>query len=333
MPIYAAIDVGTNTVRFLVAEALSQEAFKVLHEEQIITRLGEGLIQSGFLQEGAMARTASAIRRFAEEAKQHRALAISAVATSAVREAANGPEFVARVQKEAGLPLRVIDPEEEARLAILGVSHALGFPDRALLVIDVGGGSTEFAFAQGLVPKAVVSTDLGVVKLTEGFLKSDPPRADELNRLAEAVRKRIKGVILSWSRVWGEGCRGSAPSPPEPTPYTPYPTPCDFVGTGGTATTLAAIDLKLQVYDGKKITGHRLSLGRVKELCAQLQAMPLRERCRVPGLEAARADLIVAGAIVILEGLEGLGYDQIIVSDGGLREGILLDLLRHQEPR
>lgn len=315
MPTYAAIDVGTNTVRLLIAEALSQEAFKVLHEEQIITRLGEGLIQSGFLQVGAMARTASVIRRFAEEAKQHRALAISAVATSAVREAANGPEFVARVQKEAGLPLRVIDPEEEARLAILGVSHALGFPDGALLVIDVGGGSTEFAFAQGLVPKAVISTDLGVVKLTEGFLKSDPPKADELNRLAEAVRKRIKNIkVLNLT-----------------TGHWPLAT--DLVGTGGTATTLAAIDLKLQVYDGKKITGHRLSLGRIKELCAQLQAMPLRERCRVPGLEAARADLIVAGAIVIREGLEGLGYDQITISDGGLREGIFLDLLRHQEPR
>lgn len=328
---YAAIDVGTNTVRLLVAEAVSQEDFKVLHEEQIITRLGEGLIQSGFLQEGAMARTASAIRRFMEKAKELHALAISAVATSAVREAINGLEFMACVQKEIGLSLRVIDPEEEARLAILGVSHALGFPEGAFLVIDIGGGSTEFAFAQHFMPKVVISTDLGVVKLTESFLKSDPPRAEELNRLAEHVRRRIRKVKIHLPPDVGDWMLEARS--PSSHPASRIPSRSDLVGTGGTATTLAAIDLKLQVYDGKKITGHRLSLGRVKELCTQLQAMPLRERRMVPGLEAARADLIVAGAILVIEALEGLGYDHLMVSDGGLREGILLDLLRHQEPR
>ncbi|MBI3989862.1 MAG: Ppx/GppA family phosphatase [candidate division NC10 bacterium] len=308
MPIYAAIDVGTNTIRLLVAEADAPGDFRLVSEEQAITRLGEDLLRTGSLKEEAMVRTTAVLRRYAEIARRHGAEAVLAVATSAVREAMNGEDFSAKVLEETGLALRIIPSEEEARLAILGVSRALGFPSEDLLVLDVGGGSVEFALARDVRPKAIISTDLGVVKLTEGFLKSDPPTLGELQALREAIRRRIKGVRASLPDL-----RGAL-----------------LVGTGGTATTLAAIHLKLVVYDPEKVNGTSLSLEQVEGLLRSLAKMSHRERLQVPGLEQGREDLIVAGAAVVLETMQGLSFPSLLISDGGLREGILLDLLERR---
>lgn len=308
MPTYAVIDVGTNTVRLLVAEADTPDVFRLLYEEQAMTRLGEGLVRSGSLQEEAMARTTTVLRRLTEIARRYRVQAMDAVATSAVREAANARAFIARVQEEATLPLRMISAQEEARLTTLGISHAMGFSHERFLMMDIGGGSTEYAFAEGSILKAAVSTDLGTVKLTERYLHSDPPRTDELRSLTGTIRTRLR----------------------ELQPSLPDLTGTSLVGTAGTVTTLAAIDLGLSVYDRRKVNGHRLSFPRVRELFHRLAGLQLDERRRVPGLEAGRADIIVAGAAVVCESLEGLGYPFLRVSDGGLREGLLLDFLRQK---
>jgi exopolyphosphatase/guanosine-5'-triphosphate,3'-diphosphate pyrophosphatase len=234
---------------------------------------------------------------------------VSVAATSAVREARNGEEFVAEVGREAGLALRVIDGEEEARLTLLGVRHGLRLESRRVLAIDIGGGSTEFILAKGDVIEGVVSTGLGVVKLTEQHLVSDPPSVDERRRLEDAVGTRIERLRLE----------------------LPGLEEAQLVGTAGTVTTLAAIDLALVTYDRQEVRGHCLSLARVRELLDRLGALAHRERRQVPGLEPGRADIILAGAAILAVSMERLGYHELRVSDDGLREGILLDLLRRRD--
>ena len=311
MAVYAAIDIGTNTLRLLVAETVGPDDYTVLHEEQQITRLGEGLRSTGVLQDAPRRRSLTVLRRFAELARSLKAGEIVAVATSAVREARNGQEFVAEVWREAGLALRVIDGEEEARLTLLGVRHGLRLGSRRVLAIDIGGGSTEFVLARGEVIEGIVSTGLGVVKLTEQYLVSDPPTVDERRRLEEFVGTRI-------DRLRRE---------------LPGLEAAQLVGTAGTVTTLAAVDLALVTYDRQKVRGHCLSLARVRELLDRLAALALRERRGIPGLEPGRADIIIAGAAILAVSMERLGYHELRVSNDGLREGILLDLIRKQNFR
>ncbi|MBI2902452.1 MAG: Ppx/GppA family phosphatase [Candidatus Methylomirabilis oxyfera] len=311
MAVHAAIDIGTNTLRLLVADAVGPDDFTTLHEEQEITRLGEGLMPTRLLQDAPRRRSLTVLRRFADLARSFKAVEVAAVCTSAVREARNGEEFVAEVGREVGLALRVIDGGEEARLTLLGIRHGLRLGLRRVLAIDIGGGSTEFILAKGDVIEAVVSTGLGVVKLTERYLVNDPPTVDEQRQLEEVVGARIDRL------------RGELPGLEE----------AQLVGTAGTVTTLAAIDLALVTYDRQKVQGHCLRLARVREFLDRLAALPLRERRGVPGLESGRADIILAGAAVLAVSMERHGYNELRVSDDGLREGILLDLLRKQGRR
>ena len=223
MPVYAAIDVGTNTLRLLIAETVGPDDYTVLHEEQEITRLGEGLLPTRLLQDAPRRRSLTVLKRFADTARSFKAGEIASVATSAVREARNREEFIAEVGRETALALRVIDGREEARLTLLGVRRGLRLGLRRILAIDIGGGSTEFVLARGEVIEGIVSTGLGVVKLTEQYLVSDPPTIGELRGLKEVVGARV-------DRLRGElpGLEGA-----------------QLVGTAGTVTTLAAIDLAL----------------------------------------------------------------------------------------
>ena len=262
MAVYAAIDVGTNTLRLLVAEAVGPDEFTILHEEQEITRLGEGLLPTRLLQDASRRRSLTVLRRFADLARSFKAGEIASVATSAVREARNREEFLAETARETGLALRVIDGREEARLTLLGVRHGLRLGLRRILVMDIGGGSTEFVLATGEAIEGIVSTGLGVVKLTEQYLVSDPPTAGELRRVEGVVGTRVDRL------------RRELPGLEE----------AQLVGTAGTVTTLAAIDLALVTYDLQKVQGHCLGLARVMELLDRLVALPLRERRAIPGL-------------------------------------------------
>jgi exopolyphosphatase / guanosine-5'-triphosphate,3'-diphosphate pyrophosphatase len=303
---FAVIDVGTNTVRLLIADADGPSAYQAVQSAQEITRLGEGAHARHELQAAPMERTLKALARFRELARATGAHEILAVGTSALREASNRDAFLARAREDLGLDVSVVSGETEARLALLGVRAALPQLAPRFLMMDIGGGSTEFVRADGDQARDVLSIGLGVVRLTEAFLSRDPPAAEELQAASRAAKDLLIGVR--------EALAGLSAQDP-------------LVGTAGTVTTLAAIDLALDPYDAARVTGHTLSRGRIAALLEVCATRPLARRRTLPGLEPGRADVIVAGAIICGTVMDVLGFPALTVSDGGLREGILIDWL------
>jgi exopolyphosphatase/guanosine-5'-triphosphate,3'-diphosphate pyrophosphatase len=294
--ILAGIDIGTNTLRLLIAD-IDRHSFRILHSGRIITRLGEQLDHTGTLSNAAMQRSLEALAAFASDISRRLLDGVRVVATSALRKAENTPEFVRRVRGHTGLEIQVIAGEEEARLTMLGVSRSLGLDPG--LVIDIGGGSTEI-----VVPdrSAEISLPLGAVYLTERFLSQDPPLPTELDRMRREIRATLHSTDI------------------------PDRGPGDLVGTAGTVTTLASMDLALVEYDPDRITGHLLSNDTVKGMILRLSRTPLAERATIPGIELGREDIILAGAVIADEIMLHFGYERMIVSDWGLREGIVFDL-------
>jgi len=307
----AAIDLGTNTVRILVAEADPATGLAAVWADQVVTRLGEGLTERGALSASAAERTFATIRRYRDRACDLGAAEVLLVATAAVRQARDGGEFLRRLQAEPGIVPRVVTGEDEARLTLLGASWGLGHVAGTFGLLDVGGGSTEVLVARGARVLAVVSLDLGVVGLIERFFASDPVTALELRACRAYVDARLSDE--AWSRI---------------RPHAPV----TLVATAGTPTTLASLDLGLREYDPRRVQGHRLGADAIGRLTTSLAALPLAERARLPGLEPARADVIVPGAIVLASALAGLGLPAAVVSDTGLREGILLDAVGWRPP-
>jgi exopolyphosphatase / guanosine-5'-triphosphate,3'-diphosphate pyrophosphatase len=306
----AAIDVGTNTIRLLIGEPDGRGGYRPVFGAQEITRLGQGLQPDKTLKPEPMRRSLAVLARYRAIAADHGVGPIAAAGTSALREAANRDEFLARARREADLPIAVISGEEEARLTLLGIRSSLDPPPRCMLMLDIGGGSTELLLADGPRALGLVSTGLGAVKLAEGYLADDPPTPAQMDAAGRAADQRFARVREGELPAWTE--------------------PPVFVGTAGTITTLAAVDLALAPYDPARVTGHRLTRDRVEHLVADLASLPLSRRREVRGLEPARADIIVAGALICLSALRTLDFPGLVVSDGGLREGILLDLLdRH----
>ncbi len=301
----AAIDLGTNTVRLLVVEA-SGAAWRALHEEQRVTRLGAGQAGTGILQPAAMRRTAEVVAAFARRAEDLGVRDVRIVATSAVREAANGAEFLAQVRSSSGRQVRVISGEDEARLTLLGVTEALPDLRGDFLLFDIGGGSTEFVLSRAGRASQAVSVKLGVVELAERFMDQGPVDHTRYDAMAAEVGARLAAGLT------GPILRHGAPA---------------LVGSAGTVTTLAALDLGLESYDPVRVQGHRLTRAAVAELGGRLAALRLAERAALPCLEPGRADLIVAGSAICLEALDRLGFAALVVSDRGLREGILCEIL------
>jgi len=308
--ILAGIDIGTNTLRLLVAET-GPDSFHEIYADRKITRLGQELDRSGMLTREAEERSLAVLRDFAENIRRHAALHTAAIGTSALRTASNTAQFIEEVHKRTGLDIRVISGEEEARLTLVGVSRTLkgigGSQSDALesaLVIDIGGGSTEIIMTHPARAATMASLPLGAVYLTDRYVKSDPPKPAEIALLRRAVRDNL------------EQCSSTVVSGPAKT----------LVGTAGTITTLAAMDLKLAEYDPGKINGHVLSRETVNVIVQQLSVSTLKQRRSLPGLETGREDIILAGAVVTGEIMARFGFSMMLVSDWGLREGIVLDL-------
>jgi exopolyphosphatase / guanosine-5'-triphosphate,3'-diphosphate pyrophosphatase len=301
----AGIDLGTNTVRLLVVESSGVD-WRELHAEQRVTRLGEGQAGTGVLQATPMRRTAGAIADFCRRAEEMGADDVRIVGTSAVREARNGAEFLAHVRSSTGRQVRVISGEEEARLTLLGVTR--GLPDLRgdFLLFDIGGGSTEFVLSRGGRAAEAVSVKLGVVELAERFMDEGPVDRGRYDAMSAEIRVRLAAGLTEAIR------RHGAPA---------------LVGSAGTVTTLAALDLGLDVYDPLRVHGHRLTRGTVIALATRLSGLTVAERAALPCLEPGRADLIIPGSGICLETLDGLGFDALVVSDQGLREGILYEIL------
>ncbi len=308
--ILAGIDIGTNTLRLLIAET-RPGSFHEIYSDRRVIRLGQDLDRGGMLTRDAEDRALKALGDFTENIRRYSALHTAAVGTSALRSASNAVPFIERVKTKTGLDIRVITGEEEAKLTLAGVVRAVkGFvgPHRhaldSSLVIDIGGGSTEIIETRPAEETAIVSLPLGAVYLTDRYAKNDPPTKAEMALLRRAVKDSLdkhRGMMQ--------------PGPGKA-----------FIGTAGTITTLAAMDLSLSEYDPRKINGHILSRESVNEIVRRLAASTLKERRSIPGLEHGREDIILAGAVVVQEIMELSGFSSMVVSDWGLREGIVLDL-------
>jgi len=302
---FAAIDVGTNTVLLLVAERRGA-GFAPLAERAEITRLGRGVDRSGRLDPAAIRETVEVLSRYAAEARSLGAEGIACVATSAVRDASNGEEFFSEAERAAGVRPEVISGEEEARLVYQSAWRDFGAPDRAaaaLAVLDVGGGSTEFTWGRGPEPEERTSLRIGAVRLTERVAPRDPVPPEDLERLRAAAREAVADLPASRPRLGGSR----------------------LVAVAGTVTTLAAVEQALPAYDAGAVHGSTLALGALERLLARLAALPLSERARLPGMEPKRADVIVAGCVLVLEAMRATGFDRLTVSDRGVRWGLLHD--------
>jgi exopolyphosphatase/guanosine-5'-triphosphate,3'-diphosphate pyrophosphatase len=301
----ATVDLGTNTVRLLVVES-ADGAWRPLHETQRVTRLGEGQAAAGRLLPEPMRRTAAAVAEFSRAARGWGAASVRIVATSAVREATNREEFVARVEAESGERVEVVSGEDEARLTLQGVASGLPGLTDSFVLFDIGGGSTEFVLARGGRPAAAVSLRLGVVSLQEEWGEPGPVSWERFARMRGLIERRLRDEVPD--AIAGAGAS-------------------ELVGTAGTVTTLAALDLALPGYDARRVHGHRIGRATVERQLARLGALDVAERGRLPCLEPGRADVIIPGIAICLATMARFGRDSLVVSDRGLREGILCELL------
>lgn len=301
---YAAIDVGTNTVLLLVAERRGAALVPVLERAEI-TRLGRGVDATGRLDPAAIRETVVAVAAFAAAARALGATSIAAVATSAVRDAANGAEFFEAAHAAAGLVPEVISGDEEARLVYGSAWRDFGAANGGpLAVLDVGGGSTEFIVGDGPRPRERTSLQIGAVRLTERHVRSDPVTPAELEALRGGARDALRPLA---ALAPGAGAR--------------------LVGVAGTVTTLSAVAQALPAYDPDRVHGAPLRLDEMEALLARLAAMTVKARAALRGMEPKRADVILAGGIVVAEAMRATGFDALTVSDRGVRWGLLYDRL------
>jgi exopolyphosphatase/guanosine-5'-triphosphate,3'-diphosphate pyrophosphatase len=301
----ASIDVGSNTLRLLIAESAVSAPIRPILAERRITRLGENFLPDRILQPTAMERGIAALKEFVELMGQNGVSEYSAGATAVVREASNGSNFLDLVQRETGLGVRLLSGSEEARLSLLGVASVISNKDSAMVVFDIGGGSTELVWQVEGESSDMDSCSLpvGVVHLTETFFQGDPPGHEPCLQL----RKYVASVLTKLSF------------------HNDFPDAL-WVGTAGTVTTLASMWYELTEYDPAKINGTVLERTWLSDLCSRLAEMKLTERRKLSGLEPGREDLILAGGLVTLEMMDTFGFSQFTVSDAGLLEGLFLEL-------
>lgn len=301
----ATIDLGTNTVRLLVVET-SGGAWRTLEHAQRVTRLGAGQGPEGALREEPVARTVSTVAEYVRAAERWGASEVRIVATSAVREAPNRAEFANRVRAATGRGIEILSGEDEARLTLVGVSAGLPALGGSFVLFDIGGGSTELVLARSGRAVAAVSLRLGVVPLTERFMDEGPVDWTRYAVMAREIEARLAAEIPPAIASGGAS---------------------RLVGTAGTVTALAALDLGLEAYDAKRVQGHLLTRAAVERQLARLGALSLAERARLPSLERGRADVLVPGIAICVAAMDRLGFDSLVVSDQGLREGILCEIL------
>jgi exopolyphosphatase/guanosine-5'-triphosphate,3'-diphosphate pyrophosphatase len=298
----AVVDLGTNSTRLLVAE-VEDGSVRELERRSTVTRLGQGVDASGRLAGEAMERVYETLAAYREAIDAHGAETVVAVATSAVRDAANGDEFRAELKLRFGIDARTISGDEEARLTFLGATSRRAGEPRPTLVIDIGGGSTELVTGTaGRAPSFHVSTQAGSVRQTERHIHSDPPRAGELTALSDEVRAIIQASV----------------------PVEVRQDVSEGIAVAGTATSLASIDQALGPDGAEQVDGYRLTIGACRRMTEQLGSIPLSERRRVPGLHPDRAPTIVTGAAILVEAMSAFGLDSVEVSGTDILHGAAL---------
>ncbi len=302
----AVVDLGTNTCRLFLAQV--NDAGEVHTDARLTTvvRLGQGVDRSGCLEPSAVARTRACLADYAPRLEAYGPARRLLVATSVLRDAADGRGFLEGVERDFALPSRVLDGAEEGALAFRGGTAELaGRVDGPLVLTDIGGGSTEFAVgAAGSQPDFVCSLDIGVVRLTERFLHHDPPVAAEIDRLTAFVAGAIVDVVPAAVRGAARGA----------------------VGVAGTYTTLVAHKLGLREYRSELVHGHVLSLADIDAAIAKFARLTNAQRGRLPGIQKGREDVILAGALIAREASRAFGLAEVRCSEADILEGVALAL-------
>lgn len=294
----AAIDIGSNAVRLLIAEVQDRKITEIIHRKRHITKLAEVLNSRKMLSNAAVERTLAALADFVRSINQYKAERVHAVATSAVREATN-PELLLDAAKEMGLHIEVIDGDTEAGLIYDGVMSGLHAEDKNLLMFDIGGGSTEFICSKTGKEPAGISVPMGVVKMAEMYSFKDRLDMEHMDRMKIPVYSLLDKVVQTL------GCK-----------------PEVLIGSAGTPTTLAAIDMQMTEYDQEKVNGYILKRENILKHFNTLCDMPAELRIHVPGMEKGREEVIIPGTLITMELMDMLGIDELTVSDYGLREGL-----------
>ncbi len=300
----AGIDIGTLTCRLLIGRVSDDGRLTEVHSDRRILRLGEGVDREHLLRPAAVARVVETLRDWRAVINSHHVDAQIAVATSAVRNARNREEFLGRVKQEVGFDVEIISGEEEARRTLLGIRSGLPAGVSSMLGLDIGGGSTEFILDRPGHAPVMRSIEIGVVRLTERLLTGDPPTTDQVQSACELIQKETEQIRTLLGELHGT----------------------TFVGTAGSITTLAAMAQKLTTYEPIRIHNYRLSLETIRGLEREILGRTKAQRREMPGLETGREDVVVAGTLILRGVMETLGFAEGLVSDVGLREGILLDL-------
>jgi len=313
---YASIDIGSNTFRLLIAKKNEAKhattPWHIIAYTHRIIRLGEGLHQSGKLCDAAMQRAMQAFLEFSNLLKEHHIEAshLTAVATAAMRDAKNGMDFCQQVKEKTGIHIQIIDGKQEANSSLAGSCALLPKDIRHnFMLFDIGGGSTEFVRAKDSKTIDAISRKMGVVRLVETYLHSDPPSQQDYKNMKKACHEHLNAVENYWQETNQQ-----------------ITAPKHLVGTAGTVTTLAAIDLKLIDYDADIVNNHSINKQRFFDLRDQLLALTHQQRQTIPAIEQGRADLMIAGLAIIESIFERWNYDRLITVDAGLLEGAWLDI-------
>jgi len=307
--ILAAIDIGTNSIHMVVVRIHpTLPAFTIIAREKDTVRLGDRDPKTGDLTPEAMARAIAALQRCQKLAKSFNAEQIVAVATSAVREAPNGRDFLKRVDSELGLFVNLISGPEEARRIYLGVLSGMEFNNQPHIIIDIGGGSTELILGDSHEPRSLSSTKVGAVRLTAEFITTDPISNSEFQYLQAYIRGMLEEPV---EELLAHLQPGEQPR---------------LVGTSGTIESLAAIHAREKLgMVPNPLNGYQLSRKDLKEIIKRLAAMNYAERGAIPGMSDRRSEIIVAGALILLEAMTLLGIESLMIGERALREGVIVD--------
>lgn len=297
----ATLDIGSNTVRLLLGE-LDKNHLQRETVRREITRLAGGFADGRFGKD-VLDRTVQAVQRFAGEARSFEAVEIRPVCTGVTREVQDQHGFLKTLEVETGLQAIIIDGTLEAQIGALGAANEVGLVDEQFFMMDIGGFSTEIAFVAAGEPTEAISLELGAVALTEKYLGSDPPSAGELRDCKNAIRSAV------------EQAAGLAKKATVPT---------TLVGTAGTVTTLAAMNLKMERYEPYRLNRRVLTVEIITDLLDRMLGMLAKSRLSMPGLEKGREDLMPAGVLICLTIMEALGVDRLLVTEGGVLEGLAL---------
>ncbi len=302
----AAIDIGTNSIHLVIAQSRGGTSFDVVDREREVVQIGRGSFASRRLKRSAIRRTVEALGRFVRLARRHQVDRVLCTATAAVRESRNGGEFLQAARRECGITPRVIPAEEEGRLIYLGVKGALQLDEKPALIVDVGGGSVQLVIGNRDRCALTASAPLGALRLTELLLAGDPPSRRELARLRRRIRSQLRAALSTLE------------------PFEPE----RAFGSSGSIHALAQVASWM---DGdamvEQLNGHMLEAATLERLVARLSRMSRAECERLPGIDAARAEILLAGGMVLNELLSMLGLEGITLSDYGVREGLVSDYL------